>query len=89
MDTVEKALLYHVVVGAPIFSGATVAANGSDLTTAEGSTIRVVLKGTALRLRDKDTKRANPNVILASVDINAGNNQVTYPIDGVLFPKLG
>jgi uncharacterized surface protein with fasciclin (FAS1) repeats len=89
MDTVEKVLLYHVVLGAPILSGAAVAANGADLTTAEGSTIRVVFNGTALRLRDKDTKRANPNVILASVDINAGNNQVAHPIDGVLLPKLG
>lgn len=88
-NTVEKVLLYHVVVGAPILSGAAVAANGADLTTAEGSTIRVVFNGTALRLRDKDTNRANPNVILASVDINAGNNQVAHPIDGVLLPKLG
>ena len=89
MDTVEKVLLYHVVVGAPILSEAAVAANGADLTTAEGSTIRVVFNGTTLKLRDKDTKRANPNVILASVDINAGNNQVAHPIDGVLLPKLG
>lgn len=89
MDTVERVVLYHVVLGAPILSGAAVAANGADLTIAEGSTIRVVFNGTALRLRDKDTKRANPNVILASVDINVGNNQVAHPIDGVLLPKLG
>lgn len=35
MDTVEKVLFYHVVLGAPILSGAAVAANGADLTTAE------------------------------------------------------
>jgi uncharacterized surface protein with fasciclin (FAS1) repeats len=88
-DTVEKVLLYHVVVGAPILSGAAVAANGASLTTAEGSTIGVVFDGTALKLRDKDTKRVNPKVILASVDINEGNNQVAHPIDAVLLPKLG
>jgi len=42
-----------------------------------------------LRLRDKDTKRINPNVILTRVDINEGNNQVAHPINGVLLPKLG
>ena len=89
VNTVEKVLLYHVVVGAPILSGAAVAANGASLTTAEGSTIGVVFDGTALKLRDKDTKRANPKVILASVDINEGNNQVAHPIDAVLLPKLG
>ena len=87
-DTVEKVLLYHVVVGAPILSGAAVAANGAELKTAEGSTIRVAFDGTTLKLRDKDTKRVNPSVILAQVDINEGNNQVAHPIDGVLLPKL-
>jgi uncharacterized surface protein with fasciclin (FAS1) repeats len=89
MDTVEKVLLYHVVVGAPILSGAAVAANGASIPTAEGSTIKVVFDGTVLRLRDKDTKRVNPNVILPRVDINEGNNQVAHPINGVLLPKLG
>lgn len=89
VDTVEKVLLYHVVLGAPILSGAAVAANGAELTTAEGSTIKVAFNGTSLKLRDKDTKRANPAVILASVDINQGNSQVAHPIDGVLLPKLG
>lgn len=87
-DTVEKVLLYHVVVGAPILSEAAVAANGAELKTAEGSTIRVAFNGTTLKLRDKDTKRVNPSVILAQVDINEGNNQVAHPIDGVLLPKL-
>ena len=89
MDTVEKVLLYHVVLGAPILSTAAVAANGVDLTTAQGSTLRVVFDGTTLKLRDKDTKRVNPNVILTRVDINQGNNQVAHPINGVLLPKLG
>ncbi len=87
-DTVEKVLLYHVVVGAPILSEAAVAANGAELKTAEGSTLRVAFDGTTLKLRDKDTKRVNPSVILAQVDINEGNNQVAHPIDGVLLPKL-
>ena len=88
IKTVEKVLLYHVVVGAPILSEAAVAASGTFLTTAEGSTIRVAFDGTVLRLRDKDTDRLNPNVILARVDINEGNNQVAHPINGVLLPKL-
>ena len=89
IKTVEKVLLYHVVVGAPILSGAAVAASGTFLTSAEGSTIRVAFNnGTTLKLRDKDRSRVNPNVILARVDINAGNNQVAHPINGVLLPKL-
>ena len=86
--TVEKVILYHVVLGDPILSESAVAASGSDLTTAEGSTVGVVFDGTTLKLRDKDTKRINPNVILTRVDINAGNNQVAHPINGVLLPKL-
>jgi uncharacterized surface protein with fasciclin (FAS1) repeats len=88
VNTVEKVLLYHVVLGAPILSEAAVAANGVALTTAEGSTIRVNYDGTTLRLLDKDTDRINPNVILTRVDINEGNNQVAHPINGVLLPKL-
>jgi uncharacterized surface protein with fasciclin (FAS1) repeats len=89
MDTVEKVLLYHVVLGAPILSGAAVAASGASLTTAEGSTLGVFFDGSALKLRDKDYKRINPNVILTRVDINESNNQVAHPINGVLLPKLG
>ena len=91
MDTVEKVLLYHVVLGDPILSEAAVAAATAStfLTTAEGSTIRVVFNGDLLKVRDKDTDRINPNVILARVDINEGNNQVAHPINGVLLPKLG
>ena len=88
VNTVEKVLLYHVVLGAPILSEAAVAANGAALTTAEGSTIRVNYDGTTLRLLDKDTDRINPNVILTRVDINEGNNQVAHPINGVLLPSL-
>lgn len=87
-DTVEKVLLYHVVVGAPILSEAAVEASGSMITTAGGSTIGVNFDGAELILRDKDTKRINPRVILARVDINAGNNQVAHPINGVLLPKI-
>jgi len=88
VNTVEKVLLYHVVLGAPILSEAAVAANGVALTTAEESTIRVNCDGTTLRLLDKDTDRINPNVILTRVDINEGNNQVAHPISGVLLPNL-
>lgn len=91
MDTVEKVLLYHVVLGDPILSETAVAAATAStfLTTAEGSTIRVVFNGDLLKVRDKDRNRINPNVILARVDVNEGNNQVAHPINGVLLPKLG
>lgn len=91
MDTVEKVLLYHVVLGDPILSETAVAAATAStfLTTAEGSTIRVVFNGDLLKVRDKDLNRINPNVILARVDVNEGNNQVAHPINGVLLPKLG
>lgn len=87
-DTVEKVLLYHVVLGAPILSEAAIAASGSFLTTAGGATIRVNYNGSELKLIDKDTKRINPSVILSRVNINSGNNQVAHPINGVLLPKL-
>lgn len=41
IDTIEKVLLYHVVPGKPINASAALKADGKDLKTALGSTIRV------------------------------------------------
>ncbi|NDA82190.1 MAG: fasciclin domain-containing protein [Actinobacteria bacterium] len=84
----EQVLLYHVVIGAPLASGEVLTKNGEFLTTAQGATIRVALVDTVLRIRDKDTKRENPEVILTRVDQNLGNRQLFHPINGVLLPAM-
>jgi uncharacterized surface protein with fasciclin (FAS1) repeats len=84
----EQVLLYHVVIGAPLVSGEVLTKNGEFLTTAQGATIRVALVDTVLRIRDKDTKRENPEVILTRVDQNLGNRQMFHPINGVLLPAM-
>lgn len=84
----EQVLLYHVVIGAPLASGEVLTKNGEFLTTAQCATIRVALVDTVLRIRDKDTKRENPEVILTRVDQNLGNRQMFHPINGVLLPAM-
>jgi uncharacterized surface protein with fasciclin (FAS1) repeats len=88
IDTIEKVLLYHVVVGDPIDSAAALAANGAALTTAEGSTVKVRVSGTTIRLGDKTKKRADPMVLVKWVDLNKGANQIAHGISEVLLPKL-
>jgi uncharacterized surface protein with fasciclin (FAS1) repeats len=86
IPTVERVLLYHVVLGAPIDKVTALGVPaGTALTTAEGSTFTVRV-ATALILRDKAKKNANPKVILNKTDINAGNNQIAHAIDRVLLP---
>jgi len=84
----EQVLLYHVVIGAPLASGEVLTKNGEFLTTAQGSTVRIALADTVLRIRDKDTKRENPQVILTRVDQNVGNLQIFHAINGVLLPAI-
>lgn len=86
--TIEKVLLYHVVLGDPIDSAAALAADGATLTTVEGSTLKVRVSGTTIRLGDKETKRANPMVLMNWIDVNKGNNQIAHGISAVLLPKL-
>jgi uncharacterized surface protein with fasciclin (FAS1) repeats len=88
METVEKVLLYHVVLGDPVLSSVAVTLNNVAVPTALGPTVKVIFTGSELRLRDKDRDRVNPQVILSRVDLNAGNRQVAHPINGVLLPKL-
>ena len=86
--TVEKVILYHVIVGDPILSPDALKANGAKLNTASGETVGVSVKGTTITLIDKVKKYKNPTVILAAVDINKGNKQVAHAINQVLLPTL-
>jgi uncharacterized surface protein with fasciclin (FAS1) repeats len=81
---VETVLLYHVVPGSTIDSGAALKANGAKLPTAEGKAFKVIVKGEQIRLRDKDYNSRNPRVNV--VDINKGNVQIAHGIDRVLRP---
>lgn len=86
--TVEKVILYHVIVGDPILSPDALKANGAKLNAASGETVGVSVKGTTITLIDKVKKYKNPTVILAAVDINKGNKQVAHAINQVLLPTL-
>lgn len=86
VDTLEAVLLYHVVPGTTITSREARQADGAELTTAQGGTIKVVVKGNEIVLRDADTNDANPALIPAGLDINKGNRQIAHAIDRVLRP---
>ena len=86
--TLEKVILYHVVVGDPILSPAALEANGAVLNTAAGQTFRVKVEGTKITLIDKSKKHKNAVVLLSKVDINKGNKQVAHGINQVMLPKL-
>lgn len=90
IDTVETVLLYHVVPGAAIASGAALKANGASLTTAlDGKVIRVkVTKSPSIILGDYNTALRNPRVILSQVDINKGSAQIAHGINAVLLPSM-
>lgn len=90
IPTVEKVLLYHVVPGATIASGAALQANGASLQTALTNKVirvRVTAHPVAIHLRDYNRTLPNPSVILSQVDINSGNRQIAHGIDEVLMPK--
>ncbi len=87
-ETLEKVLLYHVVVGDPILSPAALQANGATLNSAGGQSFRVKVDGTKITLIDKTTKHTNAVVLLSKVDINKGNKQVAHGINQVMLPKL-
>ena len=86
--TVEKVLLYHVVIGDPILSPAALQANGAKLNAASGETFGVRVSGTTITLVDKAKKHTNAVVLLSKVDINKGNRQVAHGINQVLLPTL-
>lgn len=86
--TLEKVLLYHVVLGAPILSPDALKANGATLATAAGQTFKVNVSGSTITLVDKAPKHTNAVVLLGKVDINNGNKQVAHGINQVMLPKL-
>jgi uncharacterized surface protein with fasciclin (FAS1) repeats len=88
IDTIETVLLYHVVPGATITAAKAVKADGAELTTAQGGTVTVKVKGTGEKTRvvlvDQDPDSRNPQVVVP--DINKGNRQVAHGINRVLRP---
>jgi uncharacterized surface protein with fasciclin (FAS1) repeats len=84
IDTVETVLLYHVVPGATITKKQARHADGARLTTAQGGTITVNVRGKKVFLRDADPDAANPRVV--AFDINKGNRQIGHGINRVLRP---
>ncbi|RAN94866.1 fasciclin domain-containing protein [Micromonospora saelicesensis] len=89
IDTVESVLLYHVVPGATIDRRTAVRADGTDLTTALGSTVEVDVRTylyffRQVRLVDADTDDRDARVV--SYDVNKGNRQIAHAVDRVLRP---
>jgi uncharacterized surface protein with fasciclin (FAS1) repeats len=89
VDTIETILLYHVVPGSTLTAKKVLKADGVELTTAQGGTVKVNIRGAksmSIRLQDQDRNARNPRVILSATDINKGNKQVAHGIDRVLRP---
>jgi len=86
VDTLESVLLYHVVPGTTITSREAKQSDGAKLTTAQGGTIKVNVKGKQIVLRDADRNDANPTLVPGGLDINKGNRQIAHAIDRVLRP---
>lgn len=88
VDTIETVLLYHVVAGATLDSGKVLKAAGSQVTTAQGGTLKVLVSGSgkkaSVTLVDQDPDSKNPKVI--ALDINKGNRQIAHGINRVLRP---
>ncbi len=84
IDVIETVLLYHVVPGKTLGAGRVVKADGKALTTAQGGTVTVKVKGKKVTLVDADPDLANPRVI--ATDINKGNRQIGHAINRVLLP---
>jgi uncharacterized surface protein with fasciclin (FAS1) repeats len=86
VDTLEAILLYHVVPGVDVTYRQAKHADGAELTTALGPTIRVDVVGLDIRLRDQDPDAPDARVIYARSNLNQGNRQVAHGISRVLLP---
>ena len=86
--TIEKVLLYHVIVGEPITSAMALISSGAALTTAETETVTVKVLGKRIYLQDIGVPTITPKVIMSGVDLNLGNKQIAHAIDAVLIPTL-
>ena len=89
IDTVETVLLYHVGPGATITSAKALAADGKDLTTAQGGTFSVDVLNPVrgvIRLQDQDPNDVDPMTVPKLLNINKGNKQIAHGISYVLRP---
>lgn len=86
--TIEKVLLYHVIVGEPITSAMALISNGATLATAETETVTVKVLGKRIYLQDIGVPTITPKIIMSGVDLNLGNKQIAHAIDAVLVPTL-
>jgi len=89
IDTVESVLLYHVAGGATLTSPKVLAADGTDVTTAQGGAVAVDVinpKAGIIRLGDADVDDVDPFTKPRLLDINRGNKQVAHGITYVLRP---
>jgi uncharacterized surface protein with fasciclin (FAS1) repeats len=88
VDTIESVLLYHVVPGAPITYRQAKMADGAELTTANGATLRVDYRPRSgkVLLVDQDTNARNAFVYRALKNINEGNRQIAHGVSQVLRP---
>ena len=89
VDTIEQVLLYHVVPGVRITSATARHADGAELTTAQGGTIKVDViypKTPLVQLRDQDPNATDPYLDPNALDINQGNRQIAHGIVFVLRP---
>jgi uncharacterized surface protein with fasciclin (FAS1) repeats len=89
IDTVETVLLYHVVPGAKITAKRALAADGTDVTTAQGGTVSVDVlnpRSGRIRLQDADMDDVDPRTKPRLLNINKGNQQIAHGIDQVLRP---
>jgi uncharacterized surface protein with fasciclin (FAS1) repeats len=89
LDTVETVLLYHVVAGKTISAKKALAADGADLSTAQGGTISVDVinpRTGKIRLQDQDPDDIDPLTKPRLLNINKGNKQIAHGITYVLRP---
>ena len=89
IDAIEQVLLYHVVPGVTIDSGAALASDNVALTTAQGGTFTVDVlskRWGVVQLRDQDRNDLNPFLVPGKLDLNAGNVQIAHAITFVLRP---
>jgi hypothetical protein len=89
VEGIEQVLLYHVVPGLTIDSGAALASDDVALPTAQGATFTVDViskRWGIVQLRDQDRNDLNPFLIPGQLDLNAGNVQIAHAITFVLRP---
>ena len=86
VPTVERVLLYHVVPGVTVNAKAALKADGANLTTAQGSPVKVKVSlrypRVTIALGDRKGNAPDPRVVQA--DLNSGNRQIAHAVDAVL-----